>query len=69
MFLTNVIVFLFLVTEMLVNVLNLKGDDDDMDLEDEEEGGNNNCVGGIVLISDISVLFALTCKQMFMKIF
>ena len=24
-------------TEMLVNVLNLKGDDDDMDLEDTEE--------------------------------
>ncbi len=28
--------FFILVTEMLVNVLNLKGDDDDMDLEDEE---------------------------------
>lgn len=29
------------VTEMLVNVLNLKGDDDDdMDLEEEEDAGN-----------------------------
>ena len=60
-----------------MNVLNLKGDDDDIDLEDEDDGNiNNECVGVVdirgrglcmwawlVCVGGVEChcLFALTC--------